>query len=429
MSPLIKNTYFPFKFALAVMALFCAALGVSPVSAEKSPVLPDKVTIEELIAITRDHSPRFAAIRQRLESADAEIVAAGVLPNPILSYGRNDLLTQQNTMYDGKVQEQVLLEVPVLVAGQRGARVDAAEKKRQADIADINTEFADLIRQEWGLFVKQLADKQRIAVLDETANYLGYLNNIVAGRAEAGTASHFDLLRVELETKAVQTRRETVNNDLSAAFGELGVLLGLSGWQPQAVGTLDYLHVSTDLDRLWADTVKLNPELKTRRLTEIAADAGIEQAKRERWPVPSLQFGLVFTDKPYGNTSFAGVSVALPIFDRGQGGMARANAEKRTATLARELVNSRTRGELERAVDQLGKRRATRVKFENEVIGQLNDLKAMSEASYRLGKGSLLELFDASRSRTETQLTHLDLMQAEIEAELDILKITGLLIR
>ena len=45
MSPLIKNTYFPFKFALAVMALFCAALGVSPVSAEKSPVLPDKVTI------------------------------------------------------------------------------------------------------------------------------------------------------------------------------------------------------------------------------------------------------------------------------------------------------------------------------------------------------------------------------------------------
>jgi cobalt-zinc-cadmium efflux system outer membrane protein len=60
-------------------------------------------------------------------------------------------------------------------------------------------------------------------------------------------------------------------------------------------------------------------------------------------------------------------------------------------------------------------------------MGKLSDLKAMGEASYRLGKGSLLELLDASRSRTETQLTHLDLMQAEIEAELEILKVAGLL--
>ncbi|ATG90189.1 TolC family protein [Methylomonas koyamae] len=412
---------------IGLLCTLSAGLHSAPACAQTVEPLPERVTMAQLLAITRDRSPRFAALAQRLEAADAEIVAAGVLPNPKLSYGRNDLLTRQNTMYDGHVQQQVLLEMPVMIAGQRGARVEAAAKSELAAAAAIEAEFAELLREEWGLFVKQLADRRRSAVLQETTDYLGHLAEIVSGRNRAGNASRYDLLRVELEHKALQTRLETVANDLAADAGRLGVLLGLPEWKPQAAGKLDYLNVSTDLERLWAEAAKLNPALAAARLNESAADAGVERAERERWPVPTLQLGSAFTDQPYGNASYAGVSVELPIFDRGQGGMARANAEKRAATLARELSGASMRGELENAVDQLGKRRATRIKFENEVVGKLNGLKAMGEASYRLGKSSLLELLDASRSRTETQLTHLDLIQAEIEAELDVLKTAGLL--
>ncbi|ANE55341.1 TolC family protein [Methylomonas sp. DH-1] len=412
---------------LGLLCLLCAALHSKPAQAEPGSALPERVTMAQLLAISREQSPRFAALAQRQEAAAAEVVSAGVLPNPRLSYGRNDLLTRQNTMYDGRVQQQVLLELPILIAGQRGARVEAAAKSELAAAAAIEAEFAELLREEWGLFVKQLADRRRSAVLQETTDYLGHLAEIVSGRNRAGNASRYDLLRVELEHKALQTRLETVANDLAADAGRLGVLLGLPEWKPQAAGKLDYLNVSTDLERLWAEAAKLNPALAAARLNESAADAGVERAERERWPVPTLQLGSAFTDHPYGNASYAGVSVELPIFDRGQGGMARANAEKRAATLARELSGASMRGELENAVDQLGKRRATRIKFENEVVGKLNGLKAMGEASYRLGKSSLLELLDASRSRTETQLTHLDLIQAEIEAELDVLKTAGLL--
>jgi cobalt-zinc-cadmium efflux system outer membrane protein len=51
----------------------------------------------------------------------------------------------------------------------------------------------------------------------------------------------------------------------------------------------------------------------------------------------------------------------------------------------------------------------------------------MGEAAYRFGKGSLLELLDATRSRTEVRLTHVDLSQSETEAELDALRVSGLL--
>lgn len=395
--------------------------------ADDSVELPQTITVQQLLEITRDKSPRFAALRQRIEAANADVVSAGVLPNPRISYGRYDLLTRQNTMYDGDVQQQVTLEVPVLVAGQRGARVEAAEKYRDVAAADIDTEIAELLREALGVFVKQLADRKRVAVLEETAQYMKHVVDIVSGRAQAGNASRYDLLRIEMETKALQTRLETLNNDLAASAAEFGVLLGLSGWTPQVDGDLDFIDVPTDIEQLWNEALHLNPQLESARRGEVAADASMERAERERWPVPTLQIGSVFTDRPYGNTSFAGVAVDLPIFDRGQGAIARAQAEKQAAVLSRNLANAQTRGALERAVEQLKKRRATRLTFEQAVMGNLQNLKDMGEASYRLGKGSLLELLDASRSRTETALTHLDLLQAEIEAELDILKLTGLL--
>jgi cobalt-zinc-cadmium efflux system outer membrane protein len=62
------------------------------------------------------------------------------------------------------------------------------------------------------------------------------------------------------------------------------------------------------------------------------------------------------------------------------------------------------------------------------VLENLPTLEQMAEHAYRLGKGSLLDLLDANRSRTEIRLNHLDLLQAETEAELDLLKASGLLL-
>jgi cobalt-zinc-cadmium efflux system outer membrane protein len=411
---------------IRVIAFAClAVLAAGAVAAE----LPEAVTMQQLLDITRERSPRYAALQQRIEAAGAEIVEAGILPNPRLSYGRYDLLSRTNTMYDGNVQQQVILEVPVLIAGQRGARLEAAEKKAEAAAADIAADFVGLIYDEWALFVKQLADKQRIAVLDETARYIEHLSGIVSGRLQAGSASRYDLLRIDIEAKNVEARRETLRNDLAASAAELGILLGLPDWRPEARGELAGLNVPTDLDALWADAEATHPDIEAARRGEVAAEAELAKAKRERWPTPTFQVGTVFTDSPYGNTSFAGVAVDLPIFDRGQGAVARANAAKHAALLQRDLTVLRTRGTLERAVELLARRRETRANFERSVIAKLPDLKDMGESSYRLGKGSLLELLDASRSRTETRLTRLDLLQSEVEAELDALRAAGLLIR
>ncbi|MGI2323121.1 MULTISPECIES: TolC family protein [unclassified Methylococcus] len=390
--------------------------------------LPQTVTIQQLLAIARQRSPRYAALRQAIEIAKAEIAAADVLPNPRLNFGNYSLLSANNTMYDGKVQREVVLEVPVLITGQHGARVEAAEKQVQTTEAAVQAEFASLVHELWRTFIKLLAGQQRVAVLEEASAKMERLAALVAGREESGGASRYDTLRMEIEAKDVRAKLETARNDLQGTVEELGLMLGLPDWKPEARGNLAPLGVPADPEKSWADAERINPEIEAVRRGEIAAAARLEKAKAERWPVPSIQFGSAFTEQPYGHAFFGGVSVEIPLFDRNQGGMARAAAEKQAAILDRELVTSQIHVALDRATGLLARRRETRVKFERDVVAKLSALEEMGEAAYRLGKGSLLELLDSTRSRTEIRLTHLELIQLELEAELEALKASGLLV-
>lgn len=413
------------------LLLWIVCLQQSPVLAVENAdgsALPKQVTIGQLLMIVRENSPRYALARTQIEAAQADVVAAGVLPNPKVSYGRYDQAAgRRNTQFDGPSQQNIVVEAPILLAGQRGVRQQAAERQVDVVEANINTEYNQLLSDTWRLFVKLLAGQQRISLLEASDQDLQHLQAIITGKESAGTASRYDVLRITQEAKSLKTRLENAQTDVASTTGELAVLLGLSNWQPSAVGNLVPIGIADTFDELWQSTEKNNAQLETSRREIIAADSGLERASRERWPIPSLMFGTAFTDHPYGNTTFAGVSVDVPIFDRGQGGMAKAAAEQHAALLKRDLQFAATRQELERALDVLHRRRNTLSKAEREVLAQLPTLRQMAEDAYRLGKSSLLELLDATRSGTEIKLNHLELLEAEINAELDVMMVTGLL--
>jgi cobalt-zinc-cadmium efflux system outer membrane protein len=408
---------------------FAKGIDNPPVNTEQnSEGLPKVVTIDELMRIVREKSPRYAAALSSIETAQAEVTAADVLPNPTLSYGRfQQTKGNRDTQFNGPSQQQYNVSIPLLVSGQHGARVDYAERKVEVAQSSVEMDYNQIIRETWRLFVQLLAGQQRIALLEKSHQELQQLKDIVAGRADAGVASQYDVLRMEQETQAMATRLESARTDVVGTTGQLGVLLGLPHWKPDVSGTLTPLGTPADINKLWALAEENNPAIETAYRETIAADANIEKAKTERWPIPALQVGTAYTDKPYGLTTYVGVAVDVPIFDRNQGGMARAEANKHTAILNRELLLSSTHQELERAVEVLKRRRETLANFETQVLDPLTTIRQMSEDSYRFGKTSLLELLDASRSRTEIKSNYIDLLVGEIEAELDAKMVAGTL--
>ncbi len=396
--------------------------------AANAQTLPKVVTITQLLQIAREKSPRYAAALINIEAAQADVVAADVLPNPTLTYGRyQQTKGKVGTQFDGQSQQQYGLSIPMLIAGQHGARKEFAERKVEVAKANVEVGYTQMIRETWRLFIQLLAGQEKVALLEKSHKELEHLKNIVVSRAISGMASHYDVLRVVQETESMATRLENARTDVTGTAGELGVLLGLPNWRPEASGKLEPLKISADLGKLWSLAQENNPAIDAAYRETVAADANIEKAKTERWPVPSLQVGTAYTDKPYGLTTYVGVAVDVPIFDRGQGEMARAEANKHAATLNRELLLATMRQDLERAVAVLNRRRETLAGFEKQVLQPLVKIQQMSEDSYKFGKTSLLELLDASRSRSEIKLNYVDLLVSEIDAELDAMMVAGAL--
>lgn len=412
---------------LLVGSLWTVAVAAADLTVPDARELPASVTVRQLFQVARDRSPRYAALRSRIEIAQASVVAAGVLPNPNVKYERWDLSTDRNTMFEGRTQEQISMQIPLLIAGQRGARVEAAERHVEAAEAQTEAEIAAVNFELWTFYIKLLAQEQRVATLEESRAELTRLKDIVSGREQAGNASSYDVLRMDVELQSLETRIDEARSAVENEAGNIGTALGLPGWKPRVVGTFSSLGVTTDIGKLWRYAESLNPELDAARRTEVAADAGIERASRERWPVPSLLVGSTWTPHPYGNTPYSGITVDIPIFDYGQGGMARAEAEKQAAIRQRQLMAAKTRRDLERAADLLARRRETLDRFSEQVLSRVPKMHQMAEDAYRFGKGGLLDLLDASRSRTALRINYLDLLEAETQAELDVLRAAGLL--
>ncbi len=81
--------------------------------------------------------------------------------------------------------------------------------------------------------------------------------------------------------------------------------------------------------------------------------------------------------------------------------------------------------DLQRLLETLAQRKAALEQFDRNVGGRMAGLKDMAEDAYQLGRGSILELIDAARSRLDAALTGIDLRAAAVDQESRLLSLAG----
>ena len=100
-------------------------------------------------------------------------------------------------------------------------------------------------------------------------------------------------------------------------------------------------------------------------------------------------------------------------------------AEAITAGLRRELAVAEVAANLERYANVIAARESALLRFEKDASAHLPALKQMAEDAYRLGRSSIFELLDSTRSRHDLTQRRIDLMAALVEAQLRYLATSG----
>jgi cobalt-zinc-cadmium efflux system outer membrane protein len=387
--------------------------------------LPERLTLPILLRLVAERSPRLAAEQVAIDSAEAERITAGALPNPTVSYGRFTPSGGARTLFEGSNQQQTTLEFPLLIGGQRGARIEAAEQGLLAARARVGLAGNELALRAADLFVGLQAAQEKTSMLEESVAEIERVVAIVSGRLNSGAASRYDVTRVEVELAGMNMRLADARADLADKSAGLAALLGAPGWRPSASGTPapGGLPISP---AEWRESLRSsNPQIIAARREEEAAQAALSRTERERWPVPVLSVGRTWTSDPFGAANFVGLSTEIPLSDARRGLQAKAAADLRAAQRRREAIESEADVELRRLADALAQRRAALERFRQNVGERIPALKQMAEDAYRFGRGSLLELIDAARSRLDARLMEVDLRAATVGQELRILGLTG----
>ncbi len=313
--------------------------------------LSDGLSPDEAAVVAVLVNPSLRAVRDERSLADAQLLQAGILPNPTLS-GNVDVPVAGSTK--GTTNAYGLgvdWDLKALIG--HGAGVEAAQASRAA--VDM-----DVAWQEW-----QVAQAARLAVYNLLA-----LNEqaALATEMDKRLADNLDLVRKAVgkslmtaldlaaaEAASSQARTELVSLTARARQQRLALNAAL-GLPPDRIVPLqkgvslpDHIDAPTQQEIL--------PGLQERRLDLVALrrgyqsqEAALRKAVLEQFPDISISFNEA---RDTGNviTAGVGVTVGLPVFDRNQGAIALEKATRQK--LFDEYVNRifEARAEVARLLD------------------------------------------------------------------------------
>lgn len=414
----------PIRRSLARRLLLLAVVGL-PGAALGQPAVPiPEVDRATFLARFARSDARFDALRARARAGEGDVLEAGALANPEVSYQREEVFDAG----EGTADQFALLSWRLEISGARGRRIAAARSARDAAVLEADLDAGELRLAGLALLLDAAHARLRVELLGAVRVELAALVEVVRARARKGDVSGADLDRALLELGAHDDLVSEAALDLAQARAELARLAGAPGGAlDAALSVLDPPSPPRPVGGLVAGARRLRPDLRAERARSQAAEKRAAAARRGFVPQLSLTGGLKTTDLGDRTATgyVAGVGLSIPIFDRGQGARVRAEAEHRQHSASARAIESALVSEVRAAHRGLTAAIARSRLYADERVPRALALRKSAEAAYREGERPLFELLDAYRTARDIRLRALELRRAARRAELTLLRATG----
>ena len=399
-------------------SLVCAAVAAFTMTGIAS---AQSVTLSEaeVLAQLSTENPRVQAARAGVDVMRADVLAAGRLPNPRVTYNREAVA--------GVSENMVMVSQPLPVTGRRRfdvsaamARVEASSQRAEAQIrrirADVRLAYTDLWEAQ-----------ERERELTRSRDRLNELAGILGKREAAGDAAGFDRLRADREVTDVDASRGLASADRAQAQATLASFLtaprlnSIEAVRPATISpmlpTVDELMARAEQSR--GDLLALARELD-------AAGFAEQAAARRAIPEPEVVAGTKTSNAVGGDVgSILSVHVSIPLFDRARPERALAQARGRQARAEADVLRQTIRAQIASWRAAVVERRAVAERHRATLATGQGAIERIAQVSYDAGERSILELLDAFRTASTARVRQTALDAAVREAEIELEFVSG----
>jgi outer membrane protein, heavy metal efflux system len=386
-------------------------------SALAAPAPAQPLTIAQAIDEAIQHNLALFAERSQLTIADAQMVGARLRPNPVFSFSADhlDVLgTGFNEINNGGPPESAWrVDVPFERGGKREARVALAAAVHSAAEA----QFADAVRtlkQDVTLAcVDVLAAQATRKLAGDTLRTYEDLVRVNRARVTAGSIAPFDATRSEVAMLQFRATVVRADLDLAAASAKLRVLVGRPA--DEAMEIADDLSNAGGIGGAGApdlETIAMQarPDLKALQLTQArtVADLHLQEALGKVDYTVGAEYRRQQGIAGRSNSLGVFFSAPLPISNRNQGEIARADAERGQAERQIAARQAQISADVRSALHEYETTRDLVATIEHDLLAPAAHARDISAYTYKAGGATLLELLDAQRAFNDTMQSYVD---------------------
>ncbi len=390
------------------------------------PVVAEEVTGISEVEFTRrfqDTDPVRALFEARIDGASAEVAAARVRLDPVVSYSREEVFATDEALPENIIQ----IVWPLDVSGRRSRRIDAASAGVDAVRADADTDAFDRVVDALTVYYDTAYARLRADILREGREQLAGVVEIVRKRVKDEDASGYDLQRLELELGAYDDLIASAKSELASARRRLATLIGEPDALYDASDDLAIPELPASLDDVAAGALEARGDYRAAKHRASQADSELSAAGRAWVPTLMLTGGLKTADLGTETATgfIAGISMSIPLFGRGQEDKARARAAKRLAVGETRVMEWRVPALIRAEYERLDRRNQQARRYAETQLTKLDALLRAAEVSYHEGERGIFELLDVYRTARAVRLRHLELRRETKTNELQLWRALG----
>jgi cobalt-zinc-cadmium efflux system outer membrane protein len=385
-------------------------------------LLTRELTVESAVEISLLNNKTLQATYEDLSVAQADLVQAGLLQNPVLAAGLALPVAGAVRAGVGVSVSEDFLSLFVLAARKRVAEAELRVVMMRVGDAvlrmafDVESAFYELAS------ARQVAAMRRAILEAEDAAF-----DLSRRRYEAGDINDLDLANQESLNEQVRTDVLRADADVLGAREKLTRLLGL--WGADAG-----YRVSDQLPALPADEVALD-HLESlavgRRLDLAAAREEVRAASRALAMARGYRFlnssvGGTFERSPEGYTVVGpNVGLELPLFDQKQATVARFEARLRSALAREAALAVDVRSEVRLAGSRLIATRAVVDRYAKVIVPLRQRVVALSQQQFDAMLIGAYQLLQAKQSEVNAYREFIEALRDYWVARADLERASG----
>lgn len=374
----------------------------------KTPVPPQQgfpvtLTLDDLQQIALESNPTLAQARMAVRAAQGEYLQAGLYPNPTVGYLADEVGNDRTAGLQGAFLGQEVVTSGKLRLGRAVASYQVqqarygSEAQRRRVLNGVRAGYYEVLLAQKMIELNQ----QLVHIGDEGVKVTEQLK-------EVGEVSDADVLQAHIEADTARLGLVEADHRHRGTWRRLTAVVGRPEMEPVALAG----EVETQLPVLhWEETLTQlltqSPELSQARagVRRARCEVAFQRAQR----VPNIQIGtaIKYDDGSHYTVADVELGLALPLFDRNQGNIVKAQADLITAQRDVERIELDLRDRLATAFEQYATARQHAESYASVIRPNAEKSLELTRSGYRLGQFGYLTLLTAQRTYFGVNLDYL----------------------